>query len=252
MYRLNHLLLIFFVFIAVISACSLAESVEPTPTQEPTSTETPVPSATPTKTPTPTMTPSPTPTVTPTPLDPETILARNYPAVQERGLVEVEIVRFLIGEKDVILSGHTQLEGEKITPSRLDTPSFDGREVVGELVLRITNKQTERVASLFLADLIIGISGQQKRLEEFILDDAVFGDDINPFNPDILPETSVLIGFWFAFEDIDVSEITKVNIVLDSPYESRGNIYYPLGNDYFFSIDFTEPIFESVPEELQS
>jgi hypothetical protein len=104
---------------------------------------------------------------------------------------------------------------------------------------------------LLILGPIISFGGQQIRLEEFILDAGYFGDDINPFNPDILPETSVLAGFWFAFDDLDIAEITKVNIALDEPYYSVGNTYYPLGSRYFMSVDFSERVFEPLLEEPQ-
>ncbi len=247
----RSLLALFILLIGALAACSQLGAPEPTPTATLPPTETPIPSVTPSETPEPTNTPLPTPKFTPTPLSPETILARNNPVVQERGKVELEVVRFLIGEKDVVLSDHPQLAYEEIAPPDLSAPSFDDKQVVGEIILRITNKQTERIITLFLSDLIIATSGQQIRLEEFILEGGYFGDDINPFNPDILPETSVLAGFWFAFDDLDIAEITKVNIALDEPYYSIGNTYYPLGSRYFMSVEFSERIFEPLLEAPQ-
>jgi hypothetical protein len=185
------------------------------------------------------------------PLSTEQILAVNNPASQERGQVEIEILRFLIGEKDVVLSGHPQLGGEQFPELGLGAPSFDDKQVLGEIVLRITNNQPERVITLFLSELIIASGGQQVRLEEFILSEAYFGDDINPFNPDILPETTVLAGYWFGFDDLDIAELDKVNISIEEPYYSIGNTYYPLGSRYFMTVEFSEPVFEPVEEPVQ-
>ena len=210
-------LFLFIVCVVMLSGCSLAEAFKPTPTLEPTPTTTPSPTPTPTETPTPTLTPSPMPTATPTPLSTDQILARNYVATQQIGLVEVEIIRLLIGEKDVVLKDHPDLEGETIRPRRLNASSFMQKDVVGELVLRITNKHTERKVDIYLAETNIGVSGQQISLVDFIMDAAVFGDNINPFNLELFPETTVLIGYWFAFEDmLDGAAGSKLLVIIEN------------------------------------
>jgi hypothetical protein len=245
------IVLVLILLIMALSACSGAETIDATPTEPPPPSDTPLPSATFTEVPTATFTPSPTLTPTPLPLNPEQILALNNPAAQERGQVNIEVVRFLIGEKDVVLSDHPDLSGEEFPTLGLTTPIFDDKEVVGEIVLRITNNQPERVITLFLSELTIAAGGQQLRLEEYILNEAYFGDDINPFNPDILPETGVLVGYWFGFKELDIAELNKVNIAIEEPYYSVGNTYYPIGSRYFMTLEFTEPVFEPVEEPAQ-
>jgi hypothetical protein len=93
-----------FVLLALFSACTPAQPETPTPLPEPTATRRP------TSTPRPTNTPLPT--ATEIPPDPEGVIALNVNAVQQQSGITVEILRVLVGRKDVIRQNSAQLEND--------------------------------------------------------------------------------------------------------------------------------------------
>ncbi len=235
----------------IFSGCSVLRP-EPTatPTQTPIPTSTLTPTNTPTNTPTPTQTPTPTPTFTPTPISPEDLIAKNYLGNQTRVNVDLEILRLLLADKEILLLGHPQVRSDKIKPIRFGNPVFDDKPLVGEIVLRVTNLG-EEVYTLFPSDLIIQIMGRQIVLDDYIMAEAYYTKGANPFNPDILPGSTLYLAYWFGIEDVDLSEIKEMAVYLEAPYEVMyDGSWLATGQNYYFKFDLLEWVFEPMPEEV--
>jgi hypothetical protein len=247
LFRLFVLILCLLLF----SGCSL---LQPEPTATPTITPKPtltlVPTKTYTVTPSPTATLPPTATFTPTPISPEDLVARNNLGDQTRTSVQLEILRLLIANKEILLTGHPQVAADKIIPTRFGHPIFDDKPVVGEIILRATNLGDE-IYTLFPSELTFQILGTQIRLEDYILAEAYNTKGANPYNPDILPGSTLYLVYWFGIEDYELSEITELVIALEAPYEIMyDGGWLDTGQFYYFKIDLTERIFEPMPDEL--
>ena len=232
----------------LFTGCS---SLQPEPTSTPTETPVPpTPTSTPTITPSPTTTPSPTPTLTPTPLSTTDILSKNFIEMIDVYGVEIELTRVLVAEKDILLQDHPQLKDENIRPANFSAPIFDDKPVVLELFFRMTNT-SERIYTIWFYDTFVQVNGKQSKFEEFIDNDAVIADNINTWTIDILPGSTISIGIWVGLEATDVSEISQINILMDSPsYELADGSYMSVGRKYYFSLDLTEWGFEPFPAEI--
>ena len=238
-------LFVVLIFSLLFSGCS---ALQP----EPTSTPTPIPTSTntPTITPSPTLTPTPTPTFTPTPISPEDLIARNFLGDQTRVHVQLEILRLLLADKEILLLDHPQVMADKLPPRRFSASIFDDKPLVGEIVLRVTN-QGDKIYTLFPSELTIQIKGSQIILDEYIMAEAYYTKGANPFNPDILPGSTLYLAYWFGIEEDELSEITELVIAQEAPFElmSDGTLW-DLGQHYYFQIDLSERIFEPMPEEV--
>ncbi len=248
-YRSKFTVLI--LFLLMFSGCSVLQpKPTATPTQTPIPTSTLTPTNTPTITPSPTLTPTLTPTFTPTPISPEDLIAKNSLGNQTRVNVDLEILRLLLADKEILLLGHPQVQSDKIPPTRFGNPIFDDKPLVGEIVLRFTNLG-EDVNTLFVSDLIIQVMGGQIVLDDYIMAEAYYTKGANPFNPDILPGSTIYLTYWFGIEDVDLSEIKELAVYLEAPYEvMRDGSWLYTGQNYYFTFDLSEWGFEPMPEEV--
>lgn len=240
--------------VLLTSACGSLSPPEPTATSSATMvpSATPTTTLTPTATPHPSATPTPLPTATPTPLSVDDIFAKNFVALQTRSDVELEIVRLLFARKEILLQGHPQLANERIEPPGFSAPIFEDKPVVGELILRITNTGNE-IYTVFPSDLSILIAGNQFRLSDFIIAEAFFSGDANPFNPEILPGGTIVLGYWFGVRDVELPGITEMTIAMEAPLQSLDDgSFLSTGGYYYFEIDLEEHTFEPLTSDIKA
>jgi len=244
----EELFSVLFVLSLLLSGCG---ALQPEPTATPSKTPIPpTPTNTPTITPSPTVTPSPTPSFTPTPLSPADILSRNYIEMIDVYGMEVELTRLLIANKDILLQGHPQIKDDKIQSINFSAPAFDDKPVVLELFFRMTNT-SERIYTIWFYDTTLQAVGKQIRFEEFIDANAVISDNINTWTIDILPGSTINIGIWVGLEEENISDISQINILLDSPsYLMSDGSYMNVGRKYYFTVDLTDWGFEPMLEEI--
>jgi len=229
-----------FVLLALFSACTPAQPETPTPLPEPTATRRP------TSTPRPTNTPLPT--ATEIPPDPEGVIALNVNAVQQQSGITVEILRVLVGRKDVIRQNSAQLENDH--PLSLSSNIAD-HQIASAITFRITN-DTDKPATFFLEDLFVSTGGQQVQVMDYVYPGFrinYFGEYL--YGDAVLPGVTVTGGVWLGLPDDSVSDITTMQLILGSAYSySQGAGDIPSKTSPFFiTIDLSNHIFEAAPLE---
>ncbi len=166
--------------------------------------------------------------------------------------MEVELVRVLVADKDILLQGHPQVKDDQIQPPNFAASVFKDKPVVLELIFRMTNT-SDKIYTIWFYDTSVQVAGKQILMEDFINADAVFAKNVNPWNPDILPGSTIYLGIWVGIEGPDVSEIGQINILIDSPYYELSNgSYMSTGQKYYFTMDLTDWGFEPMPEEIMN
>ena len=164
--------------------------------------------------------------------------------------MELEILRLLLADKEILLLEHPQVTADKLPSRRFGAPVFDNKPLVGEIILRVTN-QGDKIYTLFPSDLTFQIKGSQVILDEYIMAEAYYTKGANPFNPDILPGSTLYLAYWFGIEEDELSEITEIVIAQEAPYEVMyDGSWLDTGQHYFFTIDLSEWVFDPMPEEV--
>lgn len=208
-----------------------------TATQEamPTDTPPPSPTARPTNTPLPSPTPRP-PTPTPTPTQAPSVdelWAINYLGGQDSGGVVIEVVRLLVGYKQ-----HTNIDWAEVERFNED---FRGTDVVGEIIVKVTNN-SDRTAKVYPL-----IDGTIQLGTEFI---ELFG--VSYYGPDPdgdIPPGAVKYGvIWFPIRFNTPDTITQAIYRVGHPVDEN---YNRMGPDYEIVMDVSEHRWEDLPDEIK-
>lgn len=159
--------------------------------------------------------------------------AWNYIATQESGGVKIEILRFVLANKETIDQDFTMGGFTKV---------FDDRPVVAEFIFRITNSNDKKISIYPDQGTVIAGSEQIPLLDFFL---AEFGDKIGG---DIFPGVTVIGGIWFGFKRTPVNEINSIILTFTGPVDENFN---SLGPDFTFNLDLTNRQDQPLPDELK-
>jgi hypothetical protein len=180
--------------------------------------------------------PTATPTATPEPGEiaaagPEGPFAVNYAGRLESGGLVVEIGRALVARPEDTSNAERFAESEY----------FAGFEVVGELVISMTNT-SEQTLMVYPDQGSVQIGSEQIELTTFLFGNAEFGDDLGG---EIFPGVTKIGGIWFGIGRSQPSEITQMIFRFNQPRGESGSV----GSDFEFVIEIPHT-FEPYPEEL--
>ena len=170
----------------------------------------------------PTNTSKPVPNITPT-VDTSQIIAKNFVASQESGGVIVEIARILIGNRNV-LEPWAEMDFSEF-------PNFIDRNVLVEVIFRITNTTDKIVLVYVTTDGSLVVNGEQVNF----IDYSYTAFDHFQMGLEIYSGATVTGGIWTGLESTPFDQINKIFIgfggPLDFPKLTR------LGGDYNFDIE---------------
>jgi len=173
---------------------------------------------------------------TPTPLTVvgSDIFALNYLETQDRAGVVIEIARVLVGSK--------QAAGEYIGGNFNELSEFQDKNTVVEIIFKVTNN-TGQVISVYPDQGTVIIGSEQIDLTNYFFYGV--GEDVSG---DIFPGVTLIGGLYFAVGRSTVDEISEMTVAITGPYNQN---FDKLGEDYLFTLDLSNHIFEEIPEELR-
>lgn len=161
------------------------------------------------------------------------IFALNMLGMSNSDGVEVEIVRVLIGYKDVVESrtDHDFSEYEY----------YDDATLLGEIIFKVVNNSGQDVTLAFRDGQVV-INSEEIDLSDFEMPEI--GSSLNEMISD---GSEVYGGIWFGISDTDFEDITTLRFVADAPMDGGAS---PVGTGFDMTADLTEHDFEEIPDEF--
>jgi hypothetical protein len=236
-----------------LAACAPSQAQISTPIAQtqaaiPTNTETPVPTATSTavpSTPTATYTPRPTQTQRPSPTTAPTatetpvgaidhFALNNLTSIEQSGLtIEVARVGFFSRQWLLAADGATSF----VTKSQ-----FDGMDVFGEIILRMTNT-TDGKLTIYPDQGTVIIGNEQIDLNNSRT--GIGGMD--DLGGDIFPGVTKVGGVWFGVRRSTLEQITNLLYAFSGPFNAD---FRRVGDEFEIGLDVSSHDFEPYPEDL--
>jgi hypothetical protein len=230
------------------SQAQIATAIAQTQVAVPTNTETPVPTLTSTaipSTPTATYTPRPTqtqrpspttaPTATETPLGAIDHFALNALTSIEQSGLAIDVARVGFFSRQWLLTADG--EASFVTKSQ-----FDGVDVFGEIILRMTNTTDGKL--MVYPDQGTIIIGN----EQIELSDARTGiGGLDDLGGDIFPGVTKVGGVWFGVRRSTFEQITSVLFAFKAPFNAD---FRRTGEDFEIVLDVSNHEFQPYPDDL--
>ncbi|MCA9922880.1 MAG: hypothetical protein KC419_17390 [Anaerolineales bacterium] len=157
------------------------------------------------------------------------MVALNYTNEVESGGLVVEVGRVLIANKADVPQDFSLLG------------DFDNIDVVGEIILTITNT-TDQTLSVYPDQGNVQVNSELIELFDYFL--ATFGDNLGG---DIPPNATKIGGMWFGINRSQVGEITEMVYRFDGPSDDS---FSRVGDDFEIVIDLNTREFQPIPDEL--
>ncbi len=164
------------------------------------------------------------------------VFAQNNLGYQESGGIIIEVAHVLIAEKDFGF----QLMGDDFNT----ITEFQDKLAVGRIILKVTN-QTDQVLKVYPDQGYIIIKNEQIELFDYALAGAGFGEDIGG---EIFPGVTQIGGLWFGIKRTPYDQVNQIVVAIDAPWDDS---YDVLGDDFYFTIDLSDHVYEELPDELK-
>lgn len=178
--------------------------------------------------------PPPTEMPTPTVAASGDEYAHNCMGKFDSGGIEINVVRALVAKKAAT--------GQDFSLA----PVFENVDVVGMLILRITNTSDKQL-SIYPDQGTILIGSEQVELRDYLLGGGIRGlDDVGG---DIFPGISKLGGFWYGIRQMSLDQITTAQYLISAPVDDGFN---RTGDDLNILLDWSDKAFEPLPEDLRT
>jgi hypothetical protein len=173
-------------------------------------------------------------------INPEVQWALNYLGTGSSAGVEIELARVLFAHRDAPIV------------SDIEWPdSFSDVEIVGEIVLVVSNNSDQAVSILAISGGTVLVNGEQIALGE---NASYFGDNLDEV---IFPGGTLVGGAWFPVRRTELNDISTITyhsytVLADQNFESESAKRERLGPRISITADVSEHVFEPWPEDLDT